>query len=62
MRFSEDKKRIVTTEFISASESYIWVMDAKTGTKKRVTNPPKGETVLYDNPQFTARRQGHLRR
>jgi dipeptidyl aminopeptidase/acylaminoacyl peptidase len=41
------------TEFISAAESYIWVMDAKTGTKKRITNPPKGETVLYDNPVFT---------
>ncbi|HSW82124.1 MAG TPA: hypothetical protein VLH12_01530, partial [Usitatibacter sp.] len=52
-RFSEDKKRIVMTEFISAAESYIWVMDAKTGTKKRITNPPKGETVLYDNPVFT---------
>ncbi|HEX3059101.1 MAG TPA: prolyl oligopeptidase family serine peptidase [Usitatibacter sp.] len=52
-RFSEDKKRIAMTEFISATESYIWVMDAKTGTKTRITNPPKGETVLYDNPEFT---------
>ena len=52
-RFSEDNKRLVMTEFISATESYIWVMDAKTGAKKRVTNPPKGETVLYDAPQFT---------
>jgi len=28
-------------------------MDVKTGAKKRITNPPKGETVLYDNPHFT---------
>ena len=52
-RFSEDKKRIVLTEFISANESYIWVMDAKTGEKKRITNPPKGEQILYDTPIFT---------
>jgi len=52
-RFSEDKKRIVMTEFISANESYLWVMDAKTGEKKRITNPPAGEQVLYDNPHFT---------
>ena len=53
LRFSEDNKRLVMTEFISITESYIWVMDVKTGTKKRITNPPKGETVLYDTPQFT---------
>ncbi len=52
-RFSEDRKRIVMTEFISANESYLWVMDAKTGGKTRITNPPKGETVLYDSPHFT---------
>ena len=52
-RFSEDKKRLAMTEFISATESYVWVMDAKSGAKKRITNPRKGETVLYDAPQFT---------
>jgi dipeptidyl aminopeptidase/acylaminoacyl peptidase len=52
-RFSEDNKRLVLTEFISATESYVWVMDAGTGAKKRITNPPKGETVLYDAPQFS---------
>ena len=53
LRFSEDKKKLVMTEFISITESYLWVMDVKTGAKKRITNPPKGETVLYDNPHFT---------
>ena len=52
-RFSEDRKRIVMTEFISVTESYVWVMDAKTGTRKRITNPPAGETVLYDAPNFS---------
>src|SRR5258706_3188686 len=32
LRFSEDRKRIVTTEFISATGSYIWGMDGQTGT------------------------------
>jgi dipeptidyl aminopeptidase/acylaminoacyl peptidase len=53
LRFSEDNKRLAMTEFISATESYVWIMDAKTGAKKRVTNPPAGETVLYDTPVFT---------
>ncbi len=52
-RFSEDNKRVAMTEFISATESYIWVMDAKSGAKKRITNPPAGETVLYDAPHFS---------
>ncbi|MBC8023216.1 MAG: S9 family peptidase [Burkholderiales bacterium] len=52
-RFSEDKKRIAMVEYISATEAYVWVMDAKSGAKKRITNPPKGETIAYDSPHFS---------
>ncbi|HUQ29708.1 MAG TPA: S9 family peptidase [Usitatibacter sp.] len=52
-RFSEDNKRIAMTEFISATESYVWVMDVRTGAKKRITNPPAGVTVLYETPVFS---------
>src|SRR5678816_312039 len=48
LRFSENKKKVLMTKDTAATESYTWVMDVKTGAKKRITNPPKGETVLYD--------------
>ena len=53
LRFSEDARQLVLTEFISINESYLWVMDPKTGRKRRITNPPAGEQVLYDTPQFS---------
>jgi dipeptidyl aminopeptidase/acylaminoacyl peptidase len=52
-RFSEDGKRIVLTEYISATETYLWVMDAANGAKRRITSAPKGETVAYDAPRFS---------
>jgi dipeptidyl aminopeptidase/acylaminoacyl peptidase len=52
-RFSEDGKRLVFTEYISAAESYVWVMDIATGKKRRVTPQRKGETVSYESPRFT---------
>jgi dipeptidyl aminopeptidase/acylaminoacyl peptidase len=52
-RFSEDAKRLVFTEFISANESYIWTMDVATSRKKRVTQPARGELVAYESPRFT---------
>jgi dipeptidyl aminopeptidase/acylaminoacyl peptidase len=52
-RFSEDGKRLVFIEYISANESYVWVMDVATGRKRRVTRPRRGETVAYETPRFT---------
>jgi protease II len=52
-RFSEDGKRLVFIEYISANESYVWVMDVATGRKRRVTQPRRGETVAYETPRFT---------
>jgi dipeptidyl aminopeptidase/acylaminoacyl peptidase len=53
LRFSEDGKRLVMTEYISATEASLWVMDAASGVKRRITTPPKGETVAYGGPRFS---------
>ena len=52
-RFSEDGKRLVFVQHISANESYIWVMDAATGRKRRVTPPAKGEPVYWGETHFS---------
>ena len=52
-RFSEDGRRLVFVEFISANQSHLWVMDVATGRKRRITSPPKGETVAYGDPYFS---------
>lgn len=51
--FSEDGKKIAFIEFVSASESYIWVMDLATGQRRRITPARKGELVAYDSPRFS---------
>ena len=56
--FSEDGKRLVFIEYISANESYVWVMDVATGRKRRVTPPRRGETVAYRTPRFTRDAKG----
>jgi dipeptidyl aminopeptidase/acylaminoacyl peptidase len=53
LRFSEDGKRLVMTEYISATEASLWVMDAASGVNRRITTQPKGETVAYGGPQFS---------
>ena len=51
--FSEDGKRLCYVQYISATESYLWVMDVATGKSRRVTPPVKDETVFYGEAQFT---------
>jgi len=51
--FSEDGKRLVYIEYVSANESYIWLMDVATGKARRVTPPAKGEPVFYGETRFT---------
>lgn len=53
-RFSPDDKRLVFSEYVSANEGHLWMMDVATGEKKRVTPTPDGkEKVFYGNPRFT---------
>lgn len=51
-RFSEDGKRLCFLQFVSANESYIWVMDVATGKMRRVTAPVKDEQVFYGEARF----------
>jgi dipeptidyl aminopeptidase/acylaminoacyl peptidase len=55
LRFSEDGKRLAFVEYVSANESYIWVLDLANGRRRRVTPPgPKADPVAYAKPQFAA--------
>lgn len=51
--FSEDGKRLAFVELISATESYLWVMDVSTGHKRRITPKPKSGKVFYGDARFT---------
>ena len=52
-RFSGDGKQLAYLEYVSATESNLWVMDVATKKKRRVTAQPKGGTVFYGEPYFT---------
>jgi dipeptidyl aminopeptidase/acylaminoacyl peptidase len=51
--FSPDDRRLLLSEYISANESYLYLLDIATGEKTLVT--PKGgtEKVSYDGAQFS---------
>jgi dipeptidyl aminopeptidase/acylaminoacyl peptidase len=51
--WSRDGKWISLVEYMSANESRIWLMDAATGQKKRVT-PASADAVAWREGQFTA--------
>jgi dipeptidyl aminopeptidase/acylaminoacyl peptidase len=51
-RFSEDGRKLVFIEYKSATESHIWVMDAATGRKRRVS-PDSKEPVYYGETRFS---------
>ncbi len=50
--WSADSKSILLSEFISANESYIWLVDVASGTKKLLT-PKTGEKILYGGGKFS---------
>jgi dipeptidyl aminopeptidase/acylaminoacyl peptidase len=51
--FSEDGRRIAFIERISPSESHIWVMDAGTGRRYRITSNLRGVKATYLSPRFS---------
>jgi dipeptidyl aminopeptidase/acylaminoacyl peptidase len=53
LRFSEDGRRLALVEYISANESHLWVMDAATGKRWRVTPGDRAGPVAYGNPVFS---------
>jgi dipeptidyl aminopeptidase/acylaminoacyl peptidase len=69
--WSEDGRQLAYLEYVSSTESYLWVMDVATGKKRRVTRAAKGETVSYGTATFsrdgkglftTSDRDGEFRR
>ena len=46
-RFSHDDKRLVYREYVSATESHLWIMDVSSGERKRVSPAPVAGTPAY---------------
>jgi dienelactone hydrolase len=51
--FSPDDKQLVYGEFVSANESYLWLMDVATGKSKRITEKNGSEQVRYGETKFS---------
>jgi len=51
--FSPDDRQLLVLEYISANESYVWLMDAVSGNKTLVTPKNEGEKILYGSAQFS---------
>jgi dipeptidyl aminopeptidase/acylaminoacyl peptidase len=51
--WSADDSKFALMEFISANESYIWIVDAASGEKKLLTPKNAGEEVSYSGVEFT---------
>jgi dipeptidyl aminopeptidase/acylaminoacyl peptidase len=51
--WSPDDKKILVGEFISANESYLWIVDAETGEKTLLTPKGGGEKVAYGGAGFS---------
>lgn len=53
--WSPDGKQLLVTEDVSASETYVWLVDVDSGRKDRLTPKTKtgGETVAYGNAHFS---------
>lgn len=51
--FSPDDRQLLVNEYVSANESYLWLMDAATGDKTLITPKGEAEKVLYGSAQFS---------
>ncbi len=53
MDFSPDDKHIIVSEMISANESYLWLFDAQSGERTRLTPEGEGEKIYYGQAKFS---------
>jgi len=51
--WSPDNRQLLVLQYISANESYLWLVDAKTGDKKLLTPRPHGDSVAYAAAAFS---------
>jgi dipeptidyl aminopeptidase/acylaminoacyl peptidase len=56
--FSPDDKQLAYTEYVSANESYLWLMDLATGKTRRITEKSGGEPVAYGGATFSRNGKG----
>jgi dipeptidyl aminopeptidase/acylaminoacyl peptidase len=56
--WSHDDRRILVGEFISANESYIWLVDSATGEKTLLTPKGGAEKVSYGDGRFSTDGRG----
>ncbi len=56
--WSPDDKHLALLEEVSANESYIWLMDVATGTKRRITEKDGAEQVAYGGVEFSRDSKG----
>ena len=50
--WSPDGSKLLVTNFVSASESYVWLVDIASGKKELLTQSPGPTTVAYGNALF----------
>jgi len=51
--WSPDASKILAVEFISANESYLWIVDAKSGEKTLITPKGGAEKIAYNSGRFS---------
>ena len=51
--WSPDGKQLLVTNYVSAAESYVWLVDAASGKKELLTPKSGSETVAYSNARFS---------
>jgi dipeptidyl aminopeptidase/acylaminoacyl peptidase/predicted methyltransferase len=56
--FSPDDKKLLALQFISANESYLWLMDATTGKMQKLTDKDGGQPVSYSDANFSRNGRG----
>ena len=51
--WSPDANKILAAEFISANETYLWIVDAKSGEKTLITPKGGAEKIAYNSGRFS---------
>ncbi len=51
--FSPDEKQLAYMEYVSANESYLWLMDIASGKARRITEKNGAEAVSYGGAEFS---------
>jgi dipeptidyl aminopeptidase/acylaminoacyl peptidase len=56
--WSPDDRQLVITEYVSITESYLWLLDTTSGDRTRLTEKLEGESVSYSSAVFSRDGQG----